>query len=64
MGDDFLSRTAPWLNWYECIMIVQPVLYRTFITVQPRHSENRTNVLTAAAPLFSSYTGAQHMELL
>ena len=23
----------------------------------PRHSENRTVVLTAAAPLFSSYTG-------
>ena len=29
----------------------------------PRHSENRTDVLVAAAPLFSSYTGAQLMEL-
>ena len=29
------------------------------VTVQPRHSEDRTDVLTAAAPLFSSYTGAQ-----
>ena len=29
----------------------------------PRHSENRTVVLTAAAPLFSSYAGAQLMEL-
>ena len=29
----------------------------------PRHSENRTDVLVAAAPLFSSYAGAQLMGL-
>ena len=52
------------MNWFHTFITVQPALYRTFITVQPRHSENRTNVLTAAAPLFSSYTGAQHMELV
>ena len=28
-----------------------------------RYSENRTGVLTAAAPLFSLYIGAQHMGL-
>ena len=28
----------------------------------PRHSENRTDVLVAAAPLFSSYTGVHLME--
>ncbi len=34
--------------------------WRQFST---HHSENRTDVLTAAAPLFSLYAGAQLMEL-
>ena len=45
------------------MITVQPHTPWLNTTVQPRHSENRTDVLIAAAPLFSSYTGAQLMEL-
>lgn len=30
---------------------------------RPHHSENHTDVFTAAAPLFSSYAGVQLMKL-
>lgn len=33
----------------------------TTVTVQPRHSQRRTGVLTAVTPLLCSFTGARHI---